>query len=147
MVNTYFTNNNNELEHDVSEAASRRLLLLQKKEKIENQLAAISARDRERSRKRDTRMKVIVGAAVLAHARLDAAFASKLNEVLHRAVVRAADRAFIFRECNTWHSAEAELTRSRRVAREPSKTRLEPAPVERRHYQKMVGRYEELKQV
>ena len=73
----------------------RMTLLRQRKEEIERQLSGLEAREREEKRKRDTRRKVIVGAAVLAHAGLDPAFAVKLGEVLGKAVQREADRKAI----------------------------------------------------
>ena len=103
--------------HSRRGSSPRRSLLIRKKERIEYQLAAIDAREREQRRKRDTRRKVIVGAAVLAHAELDASFASKLYEVLRRAVIRPADRALLFEECNIWRTAGAEITKARLARR------------------------------
>ena len=53
---------------------------------------ALSAREREAERKLDTRRKIIVGAAVLAHAELDPNFAETLRHVLGQAVQRPIDR-------------------------------------------------------
>ncbi len=46
-------------------------------------------------RKLDARRKIIVGAAVLAHAEIDPGFADKLRAVLDLAVTRPVDRAAI----------------------------------------------------
>jgi hypothetical protein len=59
---------------------------------LEAQLAARNARACTLERKRDTRRKIIVGAAVLAHAQLDPLFALELRAVLARAVQRPIDR-------------------------------------------------------
>lgn len=59
---------------------------------IEARQATLVAAKKTADRKRDTRRKIIVGAAVLAHAEIDAGFASKLRDVLARAVQRDIDR-------------------------------------------------------
>ena len=46
-------------------------------------------------RKQDARRKIIVGAAVLAHAELHPVFAAQLREVLEIAVTRSIDRVAI----------------------------------------------------
>lgn len=61
--------------------------LLQKKAR----LARLKAKETAAERKRDTRRKIIVGAAVLMHAETDAAFAKTLAAVLKKAVVRESD--------------------------------------------------------
>lgn len=66
--------------------------LEERKRQIEAQLHALSAREREGERKLDTRRKIIVGAAVLAHAELDPNFAETLRHVLGQAVQRPIDR-------------------------------------------------------
>lgn len=75
--------------------AERKQILEEQKRKIEARLQALSARERGRERKLDTRRKVIVGAAVLAHAEIDPAFATTLRMVLRRAVQRPADQKTI----------------------------------------------------
>lgn len=66
-----------------------------RKKQIEAQLASLEARERDAARKRETRRKVIVGAAVLAHSEIDDAFATILREVLAKAVQRPADQQAI----------------------------------------------------
>jgi hypothetical protein len=88
--------------------AERKRLLEEQKKKIEARLEALSAREKLAERKRDTRRKVIVGAAVLAHAEIDPAFAAELKRVLRRAVQRPADQqtiADIFTEAQAVSSA------------------------------------------
>jgi hypothetical protein len=75
--------------------SARRMILLRRKMQTENRLAAMDARERKDERKRDTRRKIIVGAAVLAHAKIDPSFAAKLQEVLSLAVTRPGDRKAI----------------------------------------------------
>ncbi len=89
MVNAELT------EPQASPPSARRTLLLRRKAQIENQLLAMDARAKLADRRRDTRRKIIVGAAVMAHARLDPIFAQNLQDVLARAVKREGDRAII----------------------------------------------------
>jgi hypothetical protein len=73
-----------------------RLEALQKRQaQIQAQIAALKAKEKVAERKKDTRRKIIVGGAVLAHAALHPAFAAALKEVLKLAVVRDSDRATI----------------------------------------------------
>jgi hypothetical protein len=76
-------------------AAERIAELEDRKKQIEAKLASLAAREKLAARKLDTRRKVIVGAAVLAHAEIDAAFASILKEVLAKAIQRPIDIAAI----------------------------------------------------
>ena len=69
--------------------------LEERKKQIEAKLSALAAREKVEARKLDTRRKVIVGAAVLAHAEHDAEFARRLQAVLAVAVLRDGDRAAI----------------------------------------------------
>jgi len=80
----------------MAEAKLSRLELLRKrKQEIEQQMRALEAREKEEGRKRDTRRKIIVGAAVLAHASLDADFALQLRSVLKKAVTEERNLAVI----------------------------------------------------
>lgn len=56
---------------------------------------ALEAQEKQASRKLDTRRKIVTGAAVLAHAELDATFASALRDVLDKAVTKPADRELL----------------------------------------------------
>lgn len=66
-----------------------------RKEAATVRLTALEAKAKVLDRKRDTRRKIIVGSAVLAHAQLDAEFALTLQLVLDQAVTRDKDRAEI----------------------------------------------------
>lgn len=74
---------------------SRLEQLQERKAKIEAQLKALEARDKAAQRKADTRRKIIVGGAVLAHAALHPAFAESLREALRAAVTRDMDKKAI----------------------------------------------------
>lgn len=65
------------------------------KAQIEAKLAALEARQKSDERKRDTRRKIVVGAAVLAHAERDATFRDALKAALRAAVTRDIDKAAI----------------------------------------------------
>jgi len=54
-----------------------------------------AARKALRNRKRDTRRKIVTGAAILAHAADDPAFREMLRLLLQRRVTRPLDRAVI----------------------------------------------------
>ena len=80
----------------MAEAKLSKLERLQKrKEEIEKQLKALEARDKQAARKKDARQKIIVGAAVLAHAKIDENFAKTLREVLKKAVTEERNLAVI----------------------------------------------------
>lgn len=75
--------------------ADRLEALRQKEAQLKAKIAAIEARQKTADRKTDTRRKIIVGAAVLAHAELDPAWAVELKAVLQKAVTRERDRETI----------------------------------------------------
>jgi hypothetical protein len=70
-----------------------------KKQQIAARLASLEARAKHDNRKRDTRRKIIVGAAVIAHAETDHAFAKKLKDIFDKAVTRDQDKALV----DEWH--------------------------------------------
>ncbi len=72
--------------------SERKAELENKRQQITAQLARIDAREKQQERKKDTRQKIIVGGAVLAHARLNAAFADQLTGILSKAVTRDIDK-------------------------------------------------------
>lgn len=69
--------------------------LRQKKAALERKIALINAKEKRRERAEDTRRKIIVGAAVLAHAQHDPAFAQALRSALAKGVTREADKALL----------------------------------------------------
>jgi hypothetical protein len=56
---------------------------------------ALEAKEKQSTRKLDTRRKIVTGAAVLAHAALDASFAASLRDLLDKAVTKPADRKLL----------------------------------------------------
>ena len=73
----------------------RRDELLTRKRQLEAQLAALDAQQKTRDRKRDTRRKILVGAAALAHGELNPSFRLALRAALREAVTRDHDKAVI----------------------------------------------------
>lgn len=69
--------------------------LLQRKAKLEKQIAALAARQKSQERKEDTRLKVLVGAAMLADAKINVETNVLIEEVLERAITAERDRAFL----------------------------------------------------
>ncbi len=63
------------------------LLAVQRKKQkqLDARLAQLDAREKTQARKRDSHVKFIFGAGVMAHARINAAFAKQLYDVLHKA--------------------------------------------------------------
>jgi hypothetical protein len=75
---------------------AERIAALKAEEKqTQARLAALLAKQKTDERKRDTRRKIVVGGAVLAHAALHPAFADALRDVLRAAVTRDMDRALL----------------------------------------------------
>jgi hypothetical protein len=66
-----------------------------RQEQLEAQRLGLIAMKKKADRKLDARRKIIVGAAVLAHAELHPAFADRLRELLDLAVTRSVDREVI----------------------------------------------------
>jgi hypothetical protein len=60
--------------------------LKEKKEAIEKQLNAVETRKKETDRKLETRRKIIVGGALLAHAEIDPDFRGAMQAALQKAV-------------------------------------------------------------
>lgn len=75
--------------------SAQRNELLTRKQQLEARLADLDARQKTRNRKRDTRRKVIVGGAIIAHGKLHPAFRVALRSVLQQAVTRDIDKAVI----------------------------------------------------
>ena len=75
--------------------AERIAALKEAEKKAQARLASLVARQKTEDRKRDTRRKIVVGGAVLAHAALHPAFANALRDVLRVAVTRDMDKALL----------------------------------------------------
>jgi hypothetical protein len=69
--------------------------LKRKQAQLKAQIAALEAKEKTRRRKEDTRLKIVIGAAVMADAALHDDTALFLDWVLKRAVTAERDRAFL----------------------------------------------------
>lgn len=69
--------------------------LQEQRAKLDARMKALQARQKEETRKTDTRRKIVVGGAVLAHAALHPEFAAVLRGVLKVAVTRDIDKAVV----------------------------------------------------
>lgn len=71
--------------------AERLDALLEQEKALRAKIAKVRAAKSATERKADTHRKIVVGAAVLAHAEIDAAFAEGLRKVLEKSVTRPND--------------------------------------------------------
>lgn len=69
--------------------------LRQKAEALKQQIAKIEAADKAKLRKEDTRLKVIVGAAIIANTELHPETRGAVVAVLDKAVTAPRDREFL----------------------------------------------------
>ncbi len=69
--------------------------LKQRKAKLEQEISALKARETVQERKEDTRLKVLVGAAMLADTKLNPSTVELVEEILQRAITAERDRAFL----------------------------------------------------
>jgi len=69
--------------------------LKEKRERLQARISQIEARGKAENRKRDTRLKVLVGAACLADAAIHDDTKAKVRAVLERAVKAPRDREFL----------------------------------------------------
>ena len=74
---------------------SRIVSLKAKKDALTARLNALQAKAKTEDRKRDTRRKIVVGAAVIAAIEKDDALARRVRELLARSVTRPNDREVI----------------------------------------------------
>ena len=66
-----------------------------KVEQVKARMAELKARQRVEERKRDNHRKIVVGAAAIAHIRVDPQFRQALREALNKAVTEPKHRAVI----------------------------------------------------
>jgi phosphoenolpyruvate carboxylase len=68
---------------------------LKRQEQVRAELNALKARAKAENRKLDTRRKIILGAAAMAHAREDREFLDKLRSIARARIVREQDLAVV----------------------------------------------------
>lgn len=69
--------------------------LKQRKAKLDKQIAEIKAKEASQTRKEETRLKVLIGAAMLADSKINAKTAGLVHDVVARAIAAPRDRAFL----------------------------------------------------
>ena len=70
-------------------------VLRQRKAKIERQLAELKAQDRAKARKEETRLKVLIGAGIMAHAKLHPDIIGHIQKILDVATPSKRDRELL----------------------------------------------------
>jgi hypothetical protein len=75
--------------------AERKAALLEKKKALEAQLRDLAARESAASRKLDTRRKIVLGGAVMAHCAHDSAFADAVRNALRSALTNERDKELL----------------------------------------------------
>lgn len=71
--------------------------LKKKRAKIDQELAQLKAREREQKRKEETRLKILLGAAILDQAQSSPETATQVQRLLDRYTKNARDRQFLAR--------------------------------------------------
>lgn len=69
--------------------------LKQRKAQIDQEISTLKARETAQERKEDTRLKVLVGAAMLADTKINPQTVQLIEEVLQRAITASHDRKFL----------------------------------------------------
>jgi predicted phage tail protein len=85
-------------EQDMTKKAENLEALKKKQAQLKARIAAIEAKQKANQRKEDTRLKIIIGAALMADAALHPDTAAFLAAVLRRAVTAERDREFLKRK-------------------------------------------------
>ena len=62
-----------------------------KQKQLAAKLAQLDARENSQARKQDSHFKIIVGAAAMAHARINPSWAKQLYDVIHEATTKERD--------------------------------------------------------
>ena len=69
-----------------------------RKAKIEQELASIEAREKAKERKEETRLKILIGAGILADAKAHPEIVELIQEILARSITSARDRELLARK-------------------------------------------------
>ena len=105
-----------------------------KGEQVKARMAELKARQKVEERKRDNHRKIVVGAAVMAHIRIDARFRKAVQDALNKAVTDPKHRAVIpdlldeKAYLQAMKAAAKKEAAEAKEAKEAAKTANEPAP-------------------
>jgi hypothetical protein len=94
--------------------------LLEKRRKIEAQLKALDARDREQKRKDDTRRKIIIGSLIMDEAETDVAMLAAVRRLIEEKA-SDKDRDFVAEWLAAAAAAPREEAAEARVSAEPAR--------------------------
>jgi len=88
-----------------------------KSERAKARIAELKGQERADERKRDSHRKIVVGAAVIAHIRIDPQFRKELREALNKAVTDPKHRAVIpdFLDEQAFHEAIRAATKKAKI--------------------------------
>lgn len=75
--------------------AEKLAALKQQEAALKAKIARIETKTKDQERKLDTRRKIIIGSAVMAHVKIDKPFADRLGQILQVAVIRDTDKELI----------------------------------------------------
>ena len=89
-----------------------------KAEQVRARMAELKARQHAEERKRDNHRKIVVGAAAIAHVRIDPQFRRELREALNKAVTDPRQRAVIADLLDEKAFQEAMRAAAKRAAEE-----------------------------
>jgi hypothetical protein len=79
-------------------AKSRFEALKERKEKIDEQLKALEAKGKAKERKEDNRLKILIGAGMLADAKINETTSLYIKDVLQKSITSERDRDFLRRK-------------------------------------------------
>ena len=102
-----------------------------KSEQVKARMAELKARQKVEERKRDNHRKIVVGAAAMAHIKIDPQFRRELREALNKAVTDPKHRAVIpdlLDEKAFLQAMRAAVKKEAAEAKEAAKAATEPAP-------------------
>lgn len=73
-------------------AKDRATILMEKREKIDKELAAIQAKEKAKARKIDTRLKILIGAGIMADVKKHPDHRKTMQNILDKATTAKRDR-------------------------------------------------------
>ena len=119
-----------------------------KSEQVKARMAELKGRQKAEERKRDSHRKIVVGAAIMAHIKIDARFRKAVQEALNKAVTEPKHRAVIpdlldekaFIEAMQAAAKKAAIEAKEEAAADAAATEQQPAPAPRAAEQAKGGR-------
>lgn len=66
-----------------------------RKEEIEKQLAELQAKEKAKARKEETRLKILIGAGIMANVKIRPELKGQVQKILDKAITESRDRKFL----------------------------------------------------